>query len=418
MRSPSCVHKVIATPRSEHSTSKAGTATGAGAGLRKTTTSIALLAGMLMAAPLGARSAPEIAVPSVEDAPIAYLIDARSRQVLFSREADRRFMPASITKVMTTFLAFEWMEEGRLFPQQVYSVRPETFRAWNRVGSTMFLPADARVTVDDLIHGVTTVSANDGAVVLAEGAAGSVTDWVAAMNAKAFEIGMHDSHFGTPNGWMDEGATWTTAHNLTLLGEAMIRRHPTKYRHFVGATVFKYNGIEQRNHDPISGVVAGADGIKTGFTNQAGYGFLGSAERNGQRLIMVVAGSPTGRARNRAARQFIEWGFEAFEPRRVFAPDQTIASARVQGGGAPLVNLVVDGPLYVDVLKGSNPKISFNLRYEGPLQAPVAKGEEVAELEVSIEGQPTYRVPLKARETVLEANFVQRVFNGIKGWIT
>ena len=238
MRSPSCVHKVIATPRSEHSTSKAGTATGAGAGLRKTTTSIALLAGMLIAAPLGARSAPEIAVPSVEDAPIAYLIDARSRQVLFSREADRRFMPASITKVMTTFLAFEWMEEGRLFPQQVYSVRPETFRAWNRVGSTMFLPADARVTVDDLIHGVTTVSANDGAVVLAEGAAGSVTDWVAAMNAKALEIGMHDSHFGTPNGWMDEGATWTTAHNLTLLGEAMIRRHPTKYRHFVGATVF------------------------------------------------------------------------------------------------------------------------------------------------------------------------------------
>lgn len=327
-------------------------------------------------------------------------------------------MPASITKVMTTFLAFEWMEEGRLFPQQAYSVRPETFRNWHRVGSTMFLPADARVSVDDLIHGVTTVSANDGAIVLAEGAAGSVGDWVAAMNAKARQIGMDDSHFGTPNGWMDEGATWVTAQDLATLGRTMIARHPTKYRHFVGAKSFSYNGIEQPNHDPISGLVEGADGIKTGFTNQAGYGFLGSASRNGQRLIMVVAGSPTSRARNRAARQFIEWGFSAFEARRVFGPGQTIASARVQDGGAPLVNLGIDGPLYVDILKGSNPKVDFTLRYEGPLQAPIAKGEEVAELVVTIEGQPQYRVPLKAQESVVEANLVQRVFNGMRSWIT
>ena len=386
--------------------------------MRKILLPIVALASSAIAAPLGARTAPEFSVPSVEDAPIAYLLDARSRQVLYAREADRRFMPASITKVMTTFLAFEWMEEGRIFPQQIYTVRPETFRKWNRVGSTMFLPADARVSVDDLIHGVTTVSANDGAVVLAEGAAGSVEDWLAAMNAKAGEIGMRDSHFGTPNGWMDEGATWVTARDLVTLGHAMITRHPSKYRHFVGATQFRYNEITQRNHDPISGVVDGADGIKTGFTNQAGYGFLGSAARNGQRLIMVVAGSPTGRARNRAARQFIEWGFNAFEPRRMFAPGETIASARVQGGGSPRVNLGVDGPLYVDVLKGSDPDISFTLRYEGPLQAPISEGEEVAELVVTVEGQPQYRVPLKAKETVLEANLVQRVFNGMRSWIT
>ena len=386
--------------------------------MRKTVSTFVSAAVLAVAHPADARQHLEPSIPTVQDAPIAYLIDARSGQVLYAREEDRRFMPASITKVMTTFLAFEWMEEGRLFPAQIYTVRPETFRKWNQVGSTMFLPADARVSVDDLLHGITTVSANDGSVVLAEGAAGTVEDWVAAMNAKAREIGMRDSHFGTPNGWMDEGATWVTAKDLATLGQTMIARHPTKYRHFVGATGFKYNGIEQRNHDPISGVVPGADGIKTGFTNQAGFGFLGSAARNGQRLIMVVAGSPNGRARNRAAQQFIEWGFTAFQPKRVFAPEQTIASARVQGGGAPFVNLVTDGPLYVDVLKGTNPKVTFAVRYEGPLQAPVSKGEAVAELVVTIEGQPQYRVPLKARENVLEANLVQRVFNGIRGWVT
>ena len=274
--------------------------------MRNRLISLALLTTTLIATPLGAQTKVTARIPDVQDAPIAYLLDTSSGQVLYERDIDRRFMPASITKVMTTFLAFEWMEEGRLFPQQVYGVRPDTFRKWNRKGSTMFLPADARVTVDDLLHGITTVSANDGAVVLAEGAAGSVEDWVAAMNSRAHAIGMSNSHFGTPNGWMDGGKTFVTARDLGTLAQAMVTRHPSKYRHFVGATGLKYNGIEQRNHDPISGVVEGADGIKTGFTNQAGYGFLGSAKRNGQRLVMVVAASPTGRGRNKAAREFIE----------------------------------------------------------------------------------------------------------------
>ncbi|MFT6609212.1 MAG: D-alanyl-D-alanine carboxypeptidase (penicillin-binding protein 5/6), partial [Qipengyuania sp.] len=250
--------------------------------MRNCLNSLAVLATALVASPLGAQSAPSARIPPAENAPIAYLLDASSGQILYARDIDRRFMPASITKVMTTFLAFEWMEEGRLFPQQVYGVRPDTFRKWHRKGSTMFLPADARVTVDDLLHGVTTVSANDGAVVLAEGAAGSVEDWVAAMNAKARDIGMADSHFGNPNGWMDDGKTFVTARDLGTLAQTMVTRHPTKYRHFVGAKGLKYNGIEQRNHDPIIGVVPGADGIKTGYTNQAGFGFLGSAQRDGR----------------------------------------------------------------------------------------------------------------------------------------
>ena len=392
---------------------------GTGAIVRTTPKFLIPAALACVAAPLGARDEVAFSVPTPEEAPIAYLIDASSGQVLFEREANRRFMPASITKVMTTFLAFEWMEEGRLFPQQVYGVRPDTFREWNRKGSTMFLPADARVSVDDLIHGVTTVSANDGSVVLAEGAAGSVEDWVAAMNAKAREIGMADSHYGTPNGWMDEGRTFVTAHDLGVLGRAMVTRHPSKYRHFVGAETFKYNGIEQRNHDPISGVVEGADGIKTGFTNQAGYGFLGSAIRDGRRLIMVVAASPTGRDRNRASKAFIEWGFRNFDSAKLFPKGARIANARVQGGGAPVVGLVADGPLSVSVPAGvARPEITMSLRYEGPLQAPIAKGEQVAELVVTIEGMPEHRVPLMAAEEVLEATAVQRVFNAMRSWIT
>ncbi|WP_306096442.1 D-alanyl-D-alanine carboxypeptidase family protein [Qipengyuania flava] len=381
--------------------------------------SLAVLATALLAAPLGAQRPAAVApaIPSEYAAPIAYLLDAGSGQVLYQREIDRRFMPASITKVMTTFLAFEWMEEGRLFPQQVYSVRPETFRTWHRKGSTMFLPADARVTVDDLLHGVTTVSANDGAIVLAEGAAGSVEDWVAAMNAKAREIGMADSHFGNPNGWMDDGKTFVTARDLGTLAQAMVTRHPSKYRHFVGMKELSYNGISQRNHDPISGTVRGADGIKTGYTNQAGFGFLGSAERDGQRLVMVIGGSPGGRERRDASRQFIEWGFANFESRLLFPESARIGSARVQQGGADAVGLVARGPLRIAVPRGENPDIAFALSYEGPLQAPIAKGEEVAELVVSIAGMPEHRVPLYASEEVLEATLVQRVFNALGSWV-
>ena len=360
-------------------------------------------------------ASPEPALPSVEAAPIAYLVDAGSGQVLFAREANRRFMPASITKTMTAFLAFEWMEEGRLFPQQTISVRPDTFRQWNQVGSTMFLPADANVSVDDLLHGITTVSANDGSIVLAEGAAGTVADWLAAMNAKAREIGMRDSHFGTPNGWMDEGGTFTTAQDLALLGRTMIARHPSKYAHFFGSQEFTYNGITQRNHDPISGVVRGADGIKSGFTNQAGYGFLGSAFRDNRRLVMVVAGSPSGRERNRAARSLIEWGFAAFDSRLVFGADSEIAAARVQEGAERTVGLRAAGPIRIAYPKGSQPDIDLSVNYQGPLRAPIAAGERVAELVVRIEGMPDSRLPLYATKAIPKANLIERVINGVLG---
>lgn len=357
------------------------------------------------------------AVPSPQDAPIALLIDVSSGQTLFAREVDRRFMPASLTKVMTTFVAFERIGNGKLFLQQITAMRPDAFRQWHSVGSTMYLAENRPVTVDELLHGVTTVSANDGAVVLAEAALGSVPAWTVAMNQTAQGLGMYDSHFGTANGWMDEGQTWTTARDLATLGTAMVTRHPDLYRHFVGARSLSYNGIAQRNHDPISGVVPGADGIKTGFTNQAGYGFLGSAERNGRRLMMVVAASPTGRQRNQSAKAFMEWGFQAFDSRLLFPAGAELASVRVQNGGVRRIGAIAPRPISFAVPKGHTQRIELHVRYEGPLRAPIKQGDIVAQLAISLDGKQVSTLPLVAARSVASATQLQRIFNGIAAWL-
>lgn len=375
------------------------------------------LASLLGATPAIAATPIVPAIPSVVDAPIALLVDVSSGQTLYARDADRRFMPASLTKVMTTFLAFEHIEQGRLFPQQVTAMRPQTFREWGSVGSTMYLSENRPVTIEELLHGVTTVSANDGAVVLAEAALGSLPAWTAAMNRTAQALGMHDSHFGTANGWMDEGRTWTTARDLATLGSAMITRHPELYRHYVGATSMSYNGIAQRNHDPISGVIPGADGIKTGFTNQAGYGFLGSAQRGGRRLVMVVAASPTGRQRNAGAKAFIEWGFHAFDSRILFPVGTELARPRVQNGGLRQVPAVAPRPIRLAVPKGPAPKVALKVRYEGPLQAPIKEGETIAQLAIFLNGKQVSTLPLVAERSVASASQLQRMFNGIAAWM-
>lgn len=375
------------------------------------------VAALLTAAPLAAAQPIVPAIPTAEDAPIALLVDISSGQTLYARQADRRFMPASITKVMTTYVAFERMAQGKLFAQQVTAMRPETFKQWGRVGSTMYLAENAPVTIDALLHGVTTVSANDGAVVLGEAALGSVPAWVAEMNRTARAIGMRDSHFGTANGWMDEGHTFVTANDLVTLATAMIQRHPAYYRHFVGARSLSYNGIAQRNHDPITGVVPGADGIKSGFTNQAGYGFLGSAQRGGRRLVMVVATSPTGRRRNDAARAFMEWGFQAFDSKVLFPVGKTLAAVKVQNGGLRHVDAVAPRPIRLAMPHGRRPEVSLKVRYDGPLQAPIVKGERIAELAIFFDGKQVSTLPLVAKRSVASATQLQRVFNGIAGWM-
>lgn len=359
---------------------------------------------------------PAAAVPTATEAPVALLVDLGSGQVLHARNPDRRFMPASVTKVMTLYLAFELIAAGRLDPAQVFAMSPAVARDWRRTGSTMFLDAGERVRVDDLLLGIANVSANDGAAVLAEGQAGSVAAWTGAMNRTALGLGMTGSHFGTPNGFPDEGRTFTTANDLVTLARAMVTRHPDKFGYYIGRRGFDYKGIAQVNHDPMIGQVPGADGIKTGFTNESGFSYLGTARRNGQRLVLVLAGVENGRLRGRLARAYIEWGFNAFERKPLFGAGAVVGTARVQDGDTRTVGLKAAGPVAINLPRGSNPgDLAATIRYDGPLRAPLAAGQEVAVLEVTAPGIAPARIPLYAAQPVSVAGPFDRIVNAVAG---
>ena len=351
------------------------------------------------------------------DGPIALMVDAGSGRVLYSRSANRRFVPASITKIMTAFVAFELVDQRRLDLRQQFTVSPEISREWSGKGTSMFLQAGSQVTVQDLLRGIVTVSANDACVVLATGIAGSVPRFTEMMNAKARELGLRNSRFGTPNGWPDEGGTYVSAADLAVLGSALIDRHPDLYGRFFGHSEMTWDGRTQRNHNPLYGFVAGADGIKTGFTNEAGYGFVGSAMRHGRRVTMVVAGYDHGRERDEQARGFMEWAFSAWEQRKLFAAGQEITDVRVQGGDTHSVALAAPRDLFVTLPKGGNADYSLAVRYFGPLRAPISKGQRAGALVVSMPGEQPIELPLVATEAVARGGPFDRLLSGLAGLV-
>lgn len=365
------------------------------------------------AAPEATTASPgALAVPQVS-APIALLIDVNGGRVLFERQSHRRFVPASLTKIMTSYVAFELIKAGKLKLDQRFTMSHEAFKKWHRVGSTMFLADGSDTSVAELLEGIVTVSANDGCVVLAEGVAGSVEAFTALMNAEAKKLGLKDTHYNTANGWMDEGNTYVSAADLATLSTALITRHPDLYARFYGHERLSFRGIEQPNHNPLYGHVEGADGVKTGFTNEAGYGLVGSAIRDGRRLMMVVGGYDRPVDRTKESRAFIEWGFAAFEEHPLFAAGTKIGSAKVQGGEVRSVELVAPHPLALTMPRGQHPQFTLSLRYKGPIRAPIAKGDEVASLVVRVPGEGETRLPLVAAEAVPEAGTLARLRNGL-----
>ena len=350
--------------------------------------------------------------PEIEPVPVVMLVDTGAGQQLFARRADLPFVPASMTKVMTAYVAFELIAQGKLSLHQHITVSPETAAQWSGQGTSMYLKAGERVSVDMLLHGIATASANDASVVLAEGIAGDVPRWSAMMNGQAQKLGMKNSHFHTPNGWPDNGQTYVSAQDLVKLASAMIARHPRLYRHFFGQKRMVWHGQTLMSHDPTVGVVPGADGIKTGYTREAGYNFLGTAERDGRRLIMVIGGAKTGGQRAAAARNLLEWGFSRWQSRRLFEKDQVIGSARVQGGNARLVGLVTPRPVSFANYDPAA-KISLSITYQGPLEAPLAKGQAVARLRISAANGVGAEVPLVTAQAVKTAGPLDRMWNGL-----
>jgi len=363
-------------------------------------------------APAG-RSAP---VPP--EVPVAYLVDLSSGQVLFERDATRRFVPASVTKVMTAYSAFKLLGSGKLKADQVITVPKEVADVWSGEGSSMFLKEGDRVTISQLLMGTTTVSGNDAAVMLAITAAGSLPGWLEVMNANAAELGMRDTHYGSPNGYPDEGRTYSSGRDLARLAEAMVTRYPQLYRQYIGNHGFTWHNITQANHDPITGRVDGADGIKTGYTRQAGYTFLGSAERDGRRLVMVLGAVPNIPLRNQVARDLMEWGFAAFDSRQLLPGGAQVGLAQVQGGAADSVPLKTVRPVLASMVRGTDAPMSMAVRYRGPLEAPVKAGQTVAFLRVSAPGQQPHDVPLVAAQDVPAAGLWRRLRNGLTGFVS
>lgn len=373
----------------------------------------------IAAAALAWPAAPAIAAdaPVPDEIPVALMVDLSSGQILYTREADRRFVPASVTKVMTAYTAFKLIDEGELRLDMPFLYSQALEDEWYNEGSNMFLRAGERPTVAQLLLGITTISGNDASVAMALAATGSEDQWLALMNSNARELEMHDTHFGSPNGFPDGGQTYTTANDLIILGEAITQDHPSLYSRFFGHRSLRWRDIAQANHDPVTGRVAGADGLKTGYTNEAGFNFLGSAERDGRRLMMVLAGAPTESMRDNASRAFLEWGFADFEHQSLIAQGTRVGSARVQDGESATVGLRLAREFAVALPKGEGADPwQVDIVYRGPIEAPIAAGETIARLRLSIDGESVLEVPLEATEGVEQAGFATRIGNAVSRW--
>ncbi|QZH76744.1 MAG: D-alanyl-D-alanine carboxypeptidase [Erythrobacter sp.] len=374
---------------------------------------------MAVAALAIAAPASSLAAPVPQDIPVALLVDITSGQVLYAREAQRRFMPASVTKVMTAYTAFRLVDAGDLRLDMPYLYSQALEDQWYNEGSTMFLRAGERPTVAQLLLGITTVSGNDASAALAEAATGSQAEWLELMNANARDLGMYDTHFGSPNGFPDGGQTYTTAQDLVLLAEALTEHYAALYRRFFGRRALAWGGYTQQNHDPVTGRVAGADGIKTGYTNEAGFTFLGSAERDGRRLAMVLAGAPSGSMRDAAARAMLEWGFAGFARQTLLERGTLVGTARVQDGADSEVGLRLAEDFTVALPPGAGAdRWQVDLVYSGPIEAPIAAGDPVARLRLTLDGEVVLETPLEAAMDVPRANPFQRVGNAFRTWLS
>lgn len=363
-------------------------------------------------------AAPQFQTP----APVAYLEDLSSGAVLFERDADRRMPPASMAKMMTVFVAFDMIKKGELQLGQKFTVRPETWQRWHgpQAGSTMFLSANEQVSVADLLYGIVVLSGNDACVVLAEGISGSEQAFTERMNRAAKQIGLNNSNFGTSNGWPDNGVTYVTARDLATLAKRTIEEHPKLYKQFYSRRDFTWGKtlgagapITQANRDPLLGSVAGADGLKTGHTDEAGYGFTGSAEQNGRRLVMVLAGLTSFNQRKEESVRFMEWGFRAWQAKPVVAKGRQVSTADVQMGDSAEVGLVAPKQLTVTLPAGTAPAMAARVVYQGPIKAPIKAGQHVADLVISSPDLPAQRLPLVAANDVGEAGFFRRAWNGL-----
>jgi len=341
----------------------------------------------------------------------AMLIEAGSGSVLFEKAADDLIPPASLSKLMTQEVVFNLIKQGRLKATDEFIV---STNAWRRGGapshtSSMFIPIHSKVSVDDLLHGAIIQSANDACIALAEGISGSESSFAELMTKRARELGLTKSTFGNSTGLPDPRQLMT-ARELTKLARHIIESYPDYYKYYCERE-FTWNKIRQFNRNPLLMMNIGADGLKTGFTKEAGYGLVGSAVQNGLRLIVVVNGLRSEKERADEAKKMLEWGFHNFQSGLLFAEDQEIAQAKLYGGTKGHVPLTARKEVRLMVPRGSRDKIIARVVYSGPVPAPVQQGQKIGTLKVWRGEFVVLEVPLEAAESVATGSMPRRAFD-------
>jgi D-alanyl-D-alanine carboxypeptidase (penicillin-binding protein 5/6) len=347
------------------------------------------------------------------DAPTAILIEASSGSVLFEKNADELRAPSSMMKLMAVETVFHAIKQGDVKLTDEYQVSEN---AWRRGGapaggSTMFAAIHSKIAVDDLLHGAIIQSGNDACIVLAEGIAGNEHDFADMMTKRARELGMTRSTFANSNGLPDPGNKMTVR-ELANLARYIIQTYPEFYKLF-GEREFTWNKIRQQNRNPLLTSLEGADGLKTGYTKEGGYGMVGSAVQNGIRLIVVVNGLEDSEDRASEAKKMLEWGFRNFEARTLFAAQQPVGYAKVFGGDSRSVQLASPEPIKVMVQKNGNDKLIARVVYSGPVRAPVASGQQVGVVKVWRGANIAVEAPVYAAESVGKGSTVRRAIDGV-----
>lgn len=358
---------------------------------------------------LGASSSYAALSPLDTAAKEAIIVDYKTKAVLYEKDADNRIAPASLTKLMTVYVIFEKLKAGEIKLTDEY---PVSIAAWKKGGaasgsSTMFLKINQMVDLNDLLKGIIIQSGNDACQVAAEGISGSEDAFAEIMNADAKKIGLTDSHFMDTSGLPDPNH-WMTVRDIATLSWHIIHDFP-EYYHYFSEKDFTFNGIKQGNRNPLLYDTPGADGLKTGHVEAAGYSVAGTVLRGSRRLIVVASGMKTMKDRATEIHKLVEWGFREFENVSVLKPGEVVEQAEVWLGDKPTVPLVLDQDVTLTVPRGATRQAKVTVQYTGPIPAPIKKGDEIAKLVVTLPDRDPIEVPLKAGESVDRLGFGGRL---------
>jgi D-alanyl-D-alanine carboxypeptidase (penicillin-binding protein 5/6) len=343
----------------------------------------------------------------------ALLIDAETQTVLFEKAPDQRMSPASLAKLMTVAVVFDALKAGELRLDDTFTVSDNAWRKGGAPagGTTMFARPRSTIKVGDLLRGAIVQSANDACIVLAEGMAGSEATFADRMNIAAAKLGLTNTHFANATGALDPGE-FTTARDLARLAKHLIEDFPDYYATY-REPAFTWNGINQSNRNPLLNATVGGDGLAVGGNADVGFGLVGSAIRDNQRLILVLAGLAGDKERADEAKKLLDWGFRSFEKVTVFGPADVVAEANVFGGDRATVGLVTKVGVDAFLPRGARNTVSGRVVYQGPVKAPIAKGTLVGSIELRVAGTLVRQAPVYAADDVGVGSLQQRAFDGL-----